>query len=461
MDADSRQRLRTPARATVWYFAIGVFSKGLGLLFTPIFTRLLTGEGYGAYSYYMSLLGFGGILISTLFSSGICYGGFEKFGTESFLSHAVRFALLTAPAIGLFIALFSGIGPTLGILLILQLISDAIVGLFLTRHKYSYGYKRIATLSLFSAVLPPVLSVFLIYFGGFDYRARIYSLLSVSLLAVGFVLFRVLKAGVHPEGGEREYIKRSALSQLPLAGANALSAEADKLIVARALGSTALAKYSVAFSLGGGLSFALNAVSSALCPWILRKIRTGDGDIVLRVTRLTLTLLCALALILIAAAPEALSLLAPSEYGEAVGAVMPIALSVIPSFGVTVISLVLTWRGLARISARLCSAGTLIGVLSCLILVPTLGYLGAGISVLISPVSSLILLMIRERREGGFGVISSRVLLVSITLAFIFGIFIRLLYDYAFLRFFFTIPPALVGLFALLEFRKYVFEKKQ
>ena len=48
------QRLNAPARSSLLFTLTNLFSKGASLVFTPIFTRLLTPEEYGEYSLFSS-----------------------------------------------------------------------------------------------------------------------------------------------------------------------------------------------------------------------------------------------------------------------------------------------------------------------------------------------------------------------------------------------------------------------
>ena len=46
--------LSEPIKATLWFTISSIIQKGIALLSTPIFTRLLTTEEYGVYSVYQS-----------------------------------------------------------------------------------------------------------------------------------------------------------------------------------------------------------------------------------------------------------------------------------------------------------------------------------------------------------------------------------------------------------------------
>ena len=46
--------LSLPVKASLWYTVCNVINKGLALLSTPIFTRIMTEEQYGTFSVFQS-----------------------------------------------------------------------------------------------------------------------------------------------------------------------------------------------------------------------------------------------------------------------------------------------------------------------------------------------------------------------------------------------------------------------
>ena len=78
MRKEGKIAIKIPAKASVWYLAASALSKGVGIITTPIFTRLLSGEDYGGFALYMTLLG-GASLICSAFNSGSAiYKGLNK-----------------------------------------------------------------------------------------------------------------------------------------------------------------------------------------------------------------------------------------------------------------------------------------------------------------------------------------------------------------------------------------------
>ena len=74
--------LRLPAKATIYYTLSAALAKAVGILTTPIFTRILSGEDYGKYTFYMSWLGLCTTVCTSVISQAVIYRGLEKFKSE-------------------------------------------------------------------------------------------------------------------------------------------------------------------------------------------------------------------------------------------------------------------------------------------------------------------------------------------------------------------------------------------
>lgn len=68
------KNLTIVAKATLWYTIANILVKGVALLSTPIFTRVMTEEQYGTYTVFQSWYSI--IIIFT--SLNIFLGGYTK-----------------------------------------------------------------------------------------------------------------------------------------------------------------------------------------------------------------------------------------------------------------------------------------------------------------------------------------------------------------------------------------------
>ena len=167
----------------------------------------------------------------------------------------------------------------------------------------------------------------------------------------------------------------------------------------------------------------------------------------------------ALGLCLIAAAPEALAILAPSDYFEAFPALLPIALSTPFYFLSTVSTVGIVYSGKTKYS--LCISA--VSALTCVILNYTLigkwSYLGAGLAFLICQAVSAALGIILLSRSGLSEMIDKRKTLIALLISLPFGIVISSLSGNIWARAAMLIVPAVMLLYCLFKAWPLVVEK--
>ncbi|MBQ8528685.1 MAG: oligosaccharide flippase family protein [Clostridia bacterium] len=379
--------LKVPAKASLWYTVSGALAKGVGLLFTPIFTRIMSRGEYGRYTLYITVLALMSVVCTSGVTGSAMYKGLIEFsdGRRKFTASAVGLSLCTVIPVCLAVFLLRGVLLIEGIFvpfLFIQLIFDIGIAAMCAELKYSYSYGKAAAVNAVCALLSPAVSILIMALikGAF---ARILGLLLVSgIVAVPFIV-RCIKEGLFRWEGWK-FILRYSLPLLPGTLAAAVISQADKLIVSAYMGSEALAPYAVAHSIGVGLTFITASLGSALHPWIMRKLKSGEvGKVGETVGRIYVTL-GALTVILTALAPEALSLLTPESYSVALPAVFPIAMATLPAFLLSVGTVVGVYEGRSYLSSAALVTGAAVNIGVNLLLVPRLEYLGAGLSLLLS-----------------------------------------------------------------------------
>ena len=383
---DSGSAIKIPARASMWYIGASVAAKAVGTLMTPAFTRLLSAAEYGEYALYMSWLGLSASVAMGIIPQSVIYKGVQMFESKGrgYLTAVIGAAAIAATAVGLTVG---GFGLRLGLsvrllpVLALQLIFDSVIGVYTARERYGYSYRSIVVTAMLQAVGAPIISVVLIRQAGLGGEGRIYGLFFSAMAVFLTVIFKCMR------GGGRFYdreVWRFALGRsarlIPYLLAGAVIAQADRLMISAIHGETVLGRYSVAHTVGMGLSFIVGGVGASLTPWIMRKLRRGRIAAVRGITAAVAKGLCAAAVFVVAVAPEAIGFLAPREYGEATTAVMPIALSSIPSFTVTISTAGAIFAEEDRGVSLAAIPGAITSLVLGLLLIPRFYYFGAAVS---------------------------------------------------------------------------------
>ena len=456
--------LKLPARASLWYMMAAVIGKGVSFLATPFFTRLMSDEEYGIFTLYITILGICSVICSAVYSGSGVYRALQVYKdksdaiTKAFLVVTISFSLVVCTLLFAF-STFLGIKSYLLLPISIQLICDGIVGLYYSRAKFSYQYKSVCTLSIIGSVLPPVISAMALpFFSGA--QTRIYSLLAVSLLISLYALLSLRGKGEKAETGLVKYSFRQALAVLPHTVSGALSGQADKLIITALSGSVALAKYSVAHSLGAATAFLGAAIGSALNPWIVRRLEQGKTTEISELLLPVFSFLCAFTLMPIIFAPEIISFLAPVQYSDALGAVLPIALSSLPAFLIATVTVGLVFLEKGGYTVTLSLICAISSILLSLVFTMVFGYFGAGLALLVSQGIGSIFGFVFLRICKLYEMFKVKKLAFEFIFTTLVGALALLCSDFLSIRVALLIVPSIMLLNLIFGYGRIIFEKK-
>ena len=82
------RQLPVQVKASFWFFLCAFLQKAIGMISTPIFTRLMTPVEYGQYNVFNSWFNIIGILISLRLYYGVYMQGLVKFEDQKALFSA-------------------------------------------------------------------------------------------------------------------------------------------------------------------------------------------------------------------------------------------------------------------------------------------------------------------------------------------------------------------------------------
>lgn len=439
--------LKLPARASISYTVAAALSKAAGLLFTPIFTRVTTPSEYGGFALYISVLGLCTVICTALTSGASVYKAYSLFPSKKreITASALGLSVIAALPITLAVYVFSdyiGLSRVLVIPLLFQLIFDSAISARLSELRYTYSYKDASALTLLSALGTPIISLFLLRALSGE-LARVLGLLLISAACAVPTIVSALRHGIFkPEIWK--ITGKLSLPLIPAAVTGAVISQADKLILAAYFGKELLASYAVAHSIGIGLTFITGSLGSALHPWLIRKLSSGEDDVIKKTVTDIATSLGALTVLVVLIAPEVLSILTPSAYSSALPAVLPTALSVLPIFALSMLSMASIHASRPSYYAISCLVGATANILSNIILIPRISYLGAGLSLLLSYVISNLVCYFLLRRCGEMSKLSPAWLILCFTLTSLLSTLAAALYPYPIARLVLSAVPILV-----------------
>ncbi len=337
-----RAVFRIPAKASIWYIVSSALARSVSVLGTPIFTRLLSAGEYGIFPQYTTYLSLFSVVVTLELSGGVVLRGIQKFEKrkDEFISCTVGLIIVVwvviSAAVLLFSAIFgdfTGLGIRLVTVMLFHILINAIVSVYTAEARFTYKYRSVAITNIAVAILTPLIAIIFIAVFSFGGAGRIYaSLLSTTAIAVPFlfIIFGRSKRVYDPQIWG--FLLRFCIPLLPHYLSAAIIIRSGEVALSRIHGSEALAKYSVAMSLGLSLSVITNGLLSALSPWMLRRVRVGEIERSQNLLFLATRVLSLVTLLILSIVPETIRIIAPPEYQECLFAVYPLALSVVPTF---------------------------------------------------------------------------------------------------------------------------------
>lgn len=341
-EARKLPKVKLPARASLSYTLSYILQRSVGVLGTPLFTRLLTPSEYGLYPLFNTYLGIATVIATLEITGGIALIGMQKFEQRrcEFLSAALGLILTVFSVFSAMYFLFrksingfTGLSTPISSLLLGQIFLNAVINLYTAEKKYEYKYKIVSFLSVISSLGAPLIAVCFITLTRYRAEARILGGF-ITAFSIAFPLFYIImkKGRTLFSFPIWKYLMKMALPLLPHYISASLILRLGEIAVGRIHGTEGLGLYSVAVSFGLSLTMITNGIISALSPWVLRKLRRRSFGEVREMLYLISTLLSILSLILLAVMPDVVEIIVPEEYRPALLAVYPLALTCVPTF---------------------------------------------------------------------------------------------------------------------------------
>ena len=409
--AKKRHILNKPARATVWYISAAALARGVGVLGTPVFTRLLSPSEYGIFPLYNTWMALFTVITTLGITGGIALAGLSHFrdrredyisASTGLLAALLLFFTLVYLIASPVINALTGLSTPLTLVMLIQIFALGITNLYYDGEKYLYRYAHASLLTVFSSLLSPILSVYIITYTDLRGEGRILGAMLAALISAIPIFAAILRQSSRLLDTEIwKYIIKRAAPLLPHYLSCAVILRVGEATVGRVFGTVALGKYSVALSLGLSLSVVTGGLISAVGPWVLRKLKQNNVASIKEILLVITRSLALFSLLVLSFAPEAMKILTPPEYHDCLIAVYPLSLSMIPSF----LSSVLTQgemyysRSVIMNLPTVTAAG--VSTLLSLILLPRLDYRFVALFVLLSYVTMLIINVFIFKRIAG------------------------------------------------------------
>lgn len=438
-----------PVKASLFFTICSFVQKGIALLTTPIFTRLLSTSEYGDYTIYQSWYSIAIIFCTLHVEHGAFNAGVLKFEEqkEKFISSLM--GLTTTLTISFFLSVFllktvfgvfKDVSYFMVIAMALQILFVPSFSIWSANERFNFKYKKVVTVTLLYAILNPILGIMLIYCMGTGAKARILGMVISQILIGGY--FYIYFFNKSKCLFNKTFWRFSILFCLPLIPhylSETMLQQADRLMIASYIGKSEAAIYSVAYTISMMVVYISNAINQSFMPYLYKSIKMENTEKICDVQKALLLIVLAVCIVAMAFAPELLIIFASKEYSVAVDAIPSIVISTFFIFAYNHYCYVEMYyeKNIFIMIASILAA--LLNIILNSIFIPTFGFVAAGYTTLFSYLMFCVMhfimykKIIKENKIKDF--YSSRFFLALSIIAIIATICMQLIYRFIIVRY--------------------------
>ena len=185
------------AKATLWFVVCSILQKGIAVITTPIFTRLMSPEQYGQFSIYTSWLSIFTIITTLRLNGAVFNKGMSKFKDDrDTYTSTMQFVTLLMAVIAFCVYLIfhnqinklTELPTFIMIAIFVELLVTPAIDFWTVRKRYEYEYKSVVFRTLLMAILNAEVGIVAVLLSDEKGYARILSCIIVNFF-FGVVLF--------------------------------------------------------------------------------------------------------------------------------------------------------------------------------------------------------------------------------------------------------------------------------
>lgn len=343
------QELPKQVKAAFWFAVCSFLQKGISIITTPIFTRLLSVTEYGRYVTFNSWLEILTVFITlkltaTVFTSGLVR--FEERRNEFISSMQGLCLTLVLVWTAIYICFFKfwnqlfGLTTVQMLCMLVMIWSTAVFAFWSWEQRVEFKYRNLVIITLIVSIAKPVVGILCIQLATDKVTARI-----LGLALVEFI-FYVSFFFVQMRRGKKFFLKdiwthamRFSIPLIPHYLSASVLNSADRIMIKNMVGTDAAGIYGLAYSISLAMTLFSTALTQTIEPWIFKKIKAKKVSDIASVAYAALIVIAGCNIVLIALAPEAVAIFAPAEYQDAIWIIPPVSMSVFFMFAYTLFTL--------------------------------------------------------------------------------------------------------------------------
>lgn len=384
-----------PAKASLWYTICNVCLKGIALLTTPIFTRILTKEQYGEYALFQSWYSIISIfatlnLFQSVYSKGLLlYEDEQKKFTSSLLGLSTTLTIFLTGIYFINVDFWDKvleIPSTLMVAMFIELFAMSAVEFWGARERFDFKYKKYVIVSLSTTILSVLLGIVAVLLvDTYKVEARVYAdIFSKALFGIPIYIYILVNGRKIFSKKFWVYALKFNVPLIPHFLSTFVLNQADRIMIGKMEGDEKAAIYSIAYTIATMMILVVTAINNSVVPYIYKMIKAESYENVKKNTSMIFLLVGGLSVLTMMFAPEIIYVFAGSEYYEAIWIVPPVSASVFFIFVYSMFSTVEYYYQKTGLMALASMVSAVANIVLNYIFINLFGYFAAGYTTLAS-----------------------------------------------------------------------------
>lgn len=329
--------LPTQVKASFWFLICSFVQKGISIISTPIFTRLLTPVEYGMFNVFTSWLSITTVIVTLNLFCGVYIQGLVKFEdkrrqySSTMQGLCLTLVCIWAVIYFLFRDFWNGLFSLTTIQMTAMLVmvwASSTFSFWATEQRVDYKYAKLVTITILIAVAKPALGVYLVVHAEDKVTARILGIAIVELAVFTWLFFaQMLRGRQFFSWGVWHYAVMFNLPLIPHYLSSSILNTVDRIMIEKMVGANEAGIYSLAYAISLVMTIFNTSILQTVEPWLYKKIKANEVWNISRVAYPSFIIIAGLNVMLMACAPEVVAIFAPTEYYNAIWIIPPVAMS--------------------------------------------------------------------------------------------------------------------------------------
>lgn len=446
-------------KATLWFMVCNVIQKGISVITTPLFTRLLTTDEYGQYTIFQSWLS----IFSLICTFRLNYSVFNK-GMSKFLNERDEFTASTQTTMTIITTIvlvvyllfhdvidrFTDMGFIMTLAMFAEVYFAQSIILWSLRHRYEFHYQAIIFPTLLLAFLTPIVGLIAVKLSPHKGVARILAGVAVQVV-IGIVFYVIILKKSHRliNWTHAKFAIRFNLPLIPHYLATYVLDQADRVMIQKMCGYSEAAIYGIAYQAGVLMKIITDAINNSLVPWMYQNLEKKRFKSIEKYILMILMIIILVCFLFISIAPELIYILGGEEYAEAIYVIPPVAASMFFTFFFSIISNIELYYDCNMFTMYVSIVGAILNVILNFIFIRIYGFVAAGYTTLccytfFGIAHYVFMTWIVNKKTGLIIIHPPKIILLSVTLLAI-TISMSYLYSYVIIRYVIVLAICIVG----------------